>query len=161
MLSKFNIISMNESFNEHPLGKIGVIIYFTGCSKACSGNPCINNGIPCHNPDLFNKKDSDYKTWDELKSEFDTYFNDELLNIDSVIFCGGEPCDSIEELNSLSKLIHDNYPNVEQVLFTHYTDLPKSVDTKYITWIKHGEWGKYQWYVNLKTKEQKVLYNAN
>jgi len=158
---KFNIRSMDLCFNEHPYDKIGIIIYFSGCNKALNNVPCQFNGKKCHNMDLWHILDEDYKSWDEIREELNSFINNNLLEIETIVYCGGEPIDSLPQLNAISELIHEEFPKIEQVLFTHYTSLPKELNTKHITWVKYGEFGTRQYYENIRTKEVKELGNGN
>lgn len=161
-MKKYHIVSVDMSFNEHPREKIGVILYFSGCNKGAAGHPCTSkDGIPCHNPTLFFHDEEHMMSWEDLKNEIDSYVKQDLIDIESIIYCGGEPLDNLDELNELTKLIHEEYPKLEQVLFTHYSSLSNNLNCDNITWVKYGEWGKTQYYENLKTGEHKELYHVD
>lgn len=70
-------------------------LYFAGCNKAISGNPCKN----CFNPKLWNKNSEIVKTTTEFLDCIERHKVPKFITI-----VGGEPTDQIEGLIEFGKL---------------------------------------------------------
>lgn len=147
---KFPIKKITHTFIDSPYNhKIGILIYFMGCIKGSSGNPCKKGNSICHNPDLWIKRESEFISEDELIKSIDQYISTGI--IDYITYTGGEPLDSEEELYFIMNLISIKYPKLEQIVFTHYTKIPERI-LNLSSWIKHGEYGENQYYINTISK---------
>ena len=86
-------------------------VFFAGCSKAESGNPCEH----CFNPKLWHKECGRKVTCRELVDEIlrkteEPYFT----------FCGGEPTDQITDLVTVCRMIKDKRRDAHILVYTYH-----------------------------------------
>lgn len=150
------IASADLSFNDHPLGKIALTLYFSGCSKARSGNFCFRMYETtinvCHNATLWKQDISHKRSLEWVKAVIDS----NLPLIDAIVFGGGEPSDQMDDLLQISKFLRENYSSLDIVLYTHKYVVDKRL-VPYLDWIKFGPFGGSQYFMNVKNGMRKDI----
>ncbi len=88
--------------------KIGVALYFAGCSLRCKD---------CQNPELWNRNNGSLKALEDVKEKINMH-----PLAEAVVFLGGEPTDQLVFLIELCRQID----NKERVLYTgrEFEELP-------------------------------------
>lgn len=106
----YDILWETKGAGPSPFDNRRTEIYFAGCDKALSGNPCEN----CFNPSLWNRSSSIPRNVDEIVK---------LLNDSNVpkyvTIVGGEPTDQMDALLDLAKQLSENDYHV--MLFTWHS----------------------------------------
>lgn len=115
----FDILWRNKNAGPSPDHGLRTELYFAGCKKALSGNPCKN----CFNPLLWDSRPNIEHTCEDIVNKIDMHDVPKFITI-----VGGEPTDQLDGLKELSKRLKDHGYNI--VLFSwHDVDWFKSMFT--------------------------------
>jgi len=113
------------SFNDHPLRKPSLVVYFCGCPHRCKG---------CYSPELQNPH---YEicsnfTPDEVVRRILSYRARMLDRVNSLVLLGGDPVLYSEGLSAALEKLKEKVPDFEIVLYTGFLfeEVPEKLKEK-------------------------------
>lgn len=89
-------------------------VYFSGCSKALSGNPCKG----CFNTLLWKKQNGFYSDVDTLVKKVVDFTPQKLIS-----FCGGEPTDQLDELIKVCEKLKKYNFNILVYTYKYFSEI--------------------------------------